>query len=119
MVSPDRALMQTAARVVASEPLTSTQGMPAKTAAWHGKQLPWQPLLSMTSACGCASMENELKEHGTFECVQLFNPDLESKVRSTSAHLAFTEPVDGMDECASAVFLQTRRKSGCSQVTTL
>ena len=55
--------MQTAARVVAAEPLTSTQGMPAKTAAWHGQQLPWKPLLSMTSACGCASMENELKEH--------------------------------------------------------
>ena len=54
--------MQTAARVVAAEPLTSTQGMPAKTAAWHGQQLPWQPLLSMTSACGCASMENEFKD---------------------------------------------------------
>ena len=40
--------------------------------------------------------------------MQLFNPDLESKVRSTSAHLAFKEPVDGMDECASAVFLRTR-----------
>ena len=61
MASPERVSMQAAARVVAAEPLTSTQGMPAKTAAWHGQQLPWQHLLSMTSACCCASMENELK----------------------------------------------------------
>ena len=66
----------------------------------------------MTSACAGVSMENELKEHRTFECVQLFNPGLETKPRSASADISLKEPVDGMDECARGVFLRAKPRRG-------
>ena len=69
----------------------------------------WTAHGGMTSACAGVSMENALKEHRTFECVQLFNPGLETKVRSTSAHLSLKDPVDGMDECARGVVLRAKR----------
>ena len=69
----------------------------------------WTAHGGMTSACAGVTMKNALKEHRTFECVKLFNPDLETKVRSTSAHLSLKEPVDGMDECARGVFLRAKR----------
>ena len=69
----------------------------------------WTAHGGMTSACAGVSMENALKEHRTFECVQLFNPGLETNAPSTSAHVSFKEPVDGMDECARGVFLCAKR----------
>ena len=107
--------MQAAARVVAGEPLTSTQGMPAKTAAWHGQQLPWQHLLSMTSACCCASMENELKEHRSRQRRKLLISGFHGDTTQRTLRVAVKEPEDGMDECASYVFLRahwTRRTLG-------
>ena len=54
-------------------------------------------------------MENELKEHRTFECVQLFNPDLQGEMARTMLRLPLVMPVDGMDECARGVFLRAKR----------
>ena len=72
----------------------------------------WTAHGGMTSACAGVSMENELKEHRTFECVQLFNPDLQwSKARDPL--LAPRQvPVDGMDECARGVFLRAKPRRG-------
>ena len=119
MASPEHVSMQAAARVVAAEPLTSTQGMPAKTAAWHGQQLPWQqlpwqPLLSMTSACCCASMEKELKEQKSRQLRKLLtrrSPDLDGQTQTYRVCLTMKGPMYGTDECASGVFLRTRRPS--------
>ena len=63
----------------------------------------------MTSACAGVSMENGLKEHRTFECVQLFNPDLHWTTARAMLRCPLVMPVDGMDECARGVFLRAKR----------
>ena len=72
----------------------------------------WTAHGGMTSACAGVSMENALKEHRTFECVQLFSPELHGGIFEEIAHAPVKEPVDGMDECARGVFLRARRPSG-------
>ena len=63
----------------------------------------------MTSACAGVTMENELKEYRSFECVQLFNPDLQGEMARAMLRLPLVMPVDGMDECARGVFLRAKR----------
>ena len=69
----------------------------------------WTAHGGMTSACAGVSMENALKEHRTFECVQLFNPDLQGEMARTMLRFPLVMPVDGMDECARGVFLRAKR----------
>ena len=63
----------------------------------------------MTSARAGVTMENALKEHRTFECVQLFNPDLHWTTARAMLRCPLVMPVDGMDECARGVFLRAKR----------
>ena len=69
----------------------------------------WTAHGGMTSACAGMTMENELKEHRTFECVQLFNPDLQGTMERAMLRCPLVMPVDGMDECARGVFLCAKR----------